>query len=91
MVIRVRIPTSIQNITQYRTEVEASGNNIKELIDDLDKQYHGIKEKIYVEQGKIRRFISIYINQEDIRTLQQFDTPLMEKDEVDIIVAIAGG
>ena len=91
MAVRVRIPTSMQQITKGEIEVEASANNIKELVENLDKQYTGIKERIYGEGGQIYKFINIYVNKENIRVLQQDDTPLSEGDEVDIVVAVPGG
>lgn len=91
MAIKVNIPTSMQRITQGRAEVEAEGADVKELIDDLDKRYRGIKDKIYAEEGRVYRFINIYVNGEDIRGLDQERTLLKEKDEVDIIAAIPGG
>lgn len=91
MTVKVRIPTSMQPITQGRIEVEASGNNVKELIEDLGKRYRGIKEKIYSEEGSVYKFINIYVNKENIRVLQEGDTPLAEGDEVDIVAAVPGG
>jgi molybdopterin synthase sulfur carrier subunit len=68
-----------------------SSANIKELIEDLEKRFPGIKERICDETGKIRRFINIYVNEEDVRFLQQEETPLKDGDEISIIPAIAGG
>ncbi len=91
MSIKVRIPTPLQKITQNKAEVKLQGANIKELIDDLEKNFPGIKERICDEKGKIRRFINIYVNEEDVRFLQQDKTSLKDGDEVSIIPAIAGG
>ena len=91
MVITVRIPTPLQKFTKNQTVVKAHGVNVKELIEDLEKKFPGIKERICDETGKIRKFINIYINEEDIRFLQQDETPLKDGDEVSIIPAIAGG
>ena len=65
--------------------------NIKELIANLEENYPGIKERICDEKGQIRRFINIYVNEEDVRFLKQDETPLKDGDEVSIIPAIAGG
>lgn len=91
MPITVRIPTPLQKLTQNKAEVKASGANIGELINNLEKDFPGIKERIYDETGKIRRFINIYVNEEDVRFLQREETSLKDGDEVSIIPAIAGG
>ncbi len=87
----VRVPTPLQKLTQNQAEVKVSSANIRELIQDLEKRFPGIKERICEETGKIRRFINIYVNEEDVRFLQQEETPLKDGDEVSIIPAIAGG
>ena len=91
MSIKVRIPTPLQKMTQNKAELELNGSNIRELIDDLERNFPGIKERICDEKGKIRRFINIYVNEEDVRFLQQDKTALKDGDEVSIIPAIAGG
>jgi molybdopterin synthase sulfur carrier subunit len=91
MSILVRIPAPLQKLTKNQAEVKAEGNNIKELIDNLEKKFPGIKERICDKNGKTRRFINIYVNEEDIRFLQQDTTVLKDGDEVSIIPAIAGG
>lgn len=91
MSIKVRIPTPLQKLTKEKTEVEANGDNIRELIEDLENNFPGIKERIYDEKGLLRRFINIYVNEEDIRFLQLDKTALKSGDEVSIIPAIAGG
>jgi len=91
MAIKVRIPTPLQKLTNNKADVEASGSNIRELIDDLEKNFPGIKERLCDEKGALRRFINIYVNEEDIRFLKMEKTPLKDGDEVSIIPAIAGG
>ena len=91
MAIRVRIPAPLQKITKDKVEVEAEGKDIRSLLADLDRQFPGIKERICDETGNLRRFINIYVNEEDIRFLQMDATPLNDGDEVSIIPAIAGG
>lgn len=91
MTIKVRIPTPLQKLTKEKSEVEVEGKDIKELIDDLEKNFPGIKQRICDEDGKLRRFINIYVNEEDIRFLQRDNTQLKDGDEVSIIPAIAGG
>lgn len=91
MSVTVRIPTPLQKLTGDKAEVPASGGTIQELLGDLDRQYPGFKERLCDPQGRLRRFVNIYVNEEDIRFLKQEATPLKDGDEVSIIPAIAGG
>jgi sulfur-carrier protein len=91
MGIKVRVPTPLQKITKDQPEVACEGATVKAVIDDLEKNYPGIKERICGEDGKVRRFVNIYVNTEDIRFLSGEDTELKDGDEVSIIPAIAGG
>ena len=91
MSVTVRIPAPLQKLTQNQEKVEANGTNVKELIENLDKKFPGIRERICDENGKVRKFINIYVNEEDVRFLQQEKTPVKAGDEVSIIPAIAGG
>lgn len=91
MAIKVKIPTPLQKLTENKVEVDASGKTVGELIQNLDKKYPGIKERVCDEKGKIRRFVNIYLNEEDIRFLSKEETPLKDGDEVSIVPAIAGG
>jgi sulfur-carrier protein len=89
--IKVRIPTPLRPMTGGKSEVEIAGNTVSEIIDNLGSAHPGIKERVYDDQGEVRRFINIYVNEEDIRFLTGKDTPLKDGDEVSIIPAIAGG
>ncbi len=91
MPITVRIPTPLQKLTGNQAEIAAAGSTVQGLIDDLERQFPGIKGRLCDEQGKLRRFVNVYVNEEDIRFLKQEGTPLKEGDEVSIIPAIAGG
>jgi len=91
MSVRVRVPTPLRKYTQGADEVDAQGSNIKSLVDDLEKNYPGIKERICDESGKVRRFVNVYVNGDDIRFLQNLDTALKEGDNISIVPAIAGG
>ncbi len=91
MSVVVRIPTPLRKMTQNEAEVSAEGSDIANLIDDLENNYPGIKDRICDDQGEIRRFVNIYLNDEDIRFLQGQSTGLADGDEVSIIPAIAGG
>jgi sulfur-carrier protein len=90
MAIKVRIPTPLQKLTSGRSEVECGAKNIQELVDALEKEYPGMKERLS-EGGKIRRFINIYVNDEDIRFLSKEETSLKDGDTISIVPAIAGG
>lgn len=91
MSITVRIPTPLQKLTKDKSEVAVSAKDIRELIDGLEKNFPGIKQRLCDEKGALRRFINIYVNEEDIRFLKMDKTPLKDGDEVSIIPAIAGG
>lgn len=94
MPITIRIPTPLQKLTNEKVEVGLEAGLIKDvegLIEALDRDYPGIKNRICDESGKIRRFINIYVNEEDIRFLKRDKTPLKDGDSVSIIPAIAGG
>jgi molybdopterin synthase sulfur carrier subunit len=91
MSVRVLIPTPLQRLTQNQAEVMAEGSDIRELIGYLDRQFPGVKSRLCDEHGALRRFVNIYVNDEDIRFLKGEATPLQDGDEVSIIPAIAGG
>ena len=91
MAIKVRIPTPLQRLTQNQEEVSLEGSDIQELIANLEKSYPGIRERICDQEGKLRRFVNVYVNEEDIRFLKGDKTTLKDGDEVSIIPAIAGG
>ncbi len=91
MAITVRIPTPLRKLTQDKETVEAAGDTIQGLIDDLEQNYPGLKERLCDEQGELRRFVNIYLNDEDIRFAQGRATAVKDGDEVSIIPAIAGG
>jgi molybdopterin synthase sulfur carrier subunit len=91
MPVRVLIPTPLQRLTQNQAEVLAEGSDIRELISNLEARFPGVKARLCDEHGALRRFVNIYINDEDIRFLKGEATPLKDGDEVSIIPAIAGG
>jgi molybdopterin synthase sulfur carrier subunit len=90
MAVKVRIPTPLQKLTNGKAEVECSAKNVLELVDALEKDYPGMKERLS-DSGKIRRFINIYVNEEDIRFANKEETKLKDGDNVSIVPAIAGG
>lgn len=91
MPVLVRVPTPLRRVTGGAGEVQAKGKDVAELIDDLERQFPGLRERLVEESGELRRFINIYVNQEDIRFLQGKETSVKEGDEVSIVPAIAGG
>jgi molybdopterin synthase sulfur carrier subunit len=90
MAVKVRIPTPLQRLTQGKEEVEGIPGTITGLIEDLDRRFPGIAERIS-EGGRVRRFVNVYVNEEDIRFLNAENTPVKDGDEVSIVPAIAGG
>ena len=87
----VLIPTPLRKLTNDLEQVSASGANIGELLDNMDKAFPGLKERVCDEAGNVRRFVNIYVNGEDIRFLDEKATSVNENDEVSIVPAIAGG
>jgi molybdopterin synthase sulfur carrier subunit len=91
MGVKVRIPTPLMKLTNNQSEVTADGATITEILNSLESQFAGIKERICEENGSPRRFINIYVNEEDIRFLEGENSAVKEGDEISIIPAIAGG
>jgi molybdopterin synthase sulfur carrier subunit len=91
MAITINIPTPLRKLTSNQSEVEMEAASVGELVDNLEKAFAGIKEKLTDESGDIRRYVNIYINDEDIRFLDGKDTTLQDGDVVSIVPAIAGG
>ena len=89
--IKVRIPTPLRPLTKGQGEVESAAANIVDMIGSLDATYPGLKNRLCDENGDLRRFVNIYVNEEDIRFLNGKDTSLKDGDEVSIVPAIAGG
>lgn len=89
--IKVRIPTPLRPLTKGQGEVESAAANIVDMIGSLDATYPGLKSRLCDEKGDLRRFVNIYVNEEDIRFLNGKETPLKDGDEVSIVPAIAGG
>ena len=87
----VRIPTPLRKLTNDLEVVSAAGGTVGELLDSLEKAFPGLRERICDEQGNVRRFVNIFVNDEDIRFLDDRATPVKDTDEVSIVPAIAGG
>lgn len=91
MSIQVRIPTPLRRFTSGSEQVGASGATVGHVVDDLERQFPGIKEKLCDENGEVRRFVNLYLNGDDIRFLNNLETAVKEGDELSIVPAIAGG
>jgi molybdopterin synthase sulfur carrier subunit len=91
MPITVRVPTPLQKVTSGKSEVSASGATVKDALADLEKNYPGLRERLYSEDGELRKFINIYVNEEDIRFLDSENSSIKDGDVISIIPAIAGG
>lgn len=91
MAINLKIPVPLRNLTNNQAEVAVSGATVKDLIEDLNRKHPGIKDRICDESGNIRRFVNVYVNEEDIRFLKSGETPVKDGDDISIIPAIAGG
>ncbi len=91
MPIKVRIPTPLRTLTDGLDEVVIEGSSVKEVIENLESNHNGIKERICDENGEIRRFINFYVNEEDIRFLSNQETEVKDGDQISIVPAIAGG
>ena len=89
--IKVRIPTPLRPLTKGQGEVDAQARTIVEMIDTLNVSHPGIKDRLCDDTGELRRFVNIYVNEEDIRFLKGKETSLKDGDEVSIVPAIAGG
>lgn len=91
MSVRVRIPTPLRKYTGGKDGVSAEGATIAAVLDDLEKNCPGLKERICDSDGAIRRFVNLYVNGDDIRFLDNTASPVKEGDEISIVPAIAGG
>ena len=91
MSVTVRIPGPLRRITNGADKVQVEGSDLGGLIGELDSQFPGMKERLLDENGELRYFVNLYLNNEDIRFLQGLDTTLSSGDEVSIVPAVAGG
>lgn len=91
MSVLVRIPTPLQKLVGDKAEVQADGGTLREVVNSLAAQNAEFKTRLLDDSGELRRFVNVYVNEEDVRFLQKLDTPLKDGDEVSIVPAIAGG
>lgn len=90
MSIRIHIPTPMRQHTQGQDVVEATGATVKAALDDLGRKFDGLTPRLF-DNGQVRRFINVYLNDEDIRYLDNLATPVKDGDNLSIIPAVAGG
>lgn len=91
MATTVKIPTPLRSFTANQDEVSASGATVRELIADLEKSYPGLGSRLLDERGNLRRYVNLFLNDEDVRFQQSLDTPVKEGDRLALVPAIAGG
>ncbi len=90
MSVRVQIPTPMRQHTEGKAVVEVNGVTVQAVLGDLGQKYPGIMQRLF-ENGQVRRFVNVYLNDEDIRYLDNLGTPVKDGDELSIIPAVAGG
>ncbi len=91
MSVSVKIPTPLRRVTGGVAQVDGEGASVRELIDDLERQFPGMRERLCDENGTLRRFVNVFVGDEDIRFLEGIDTQLEDGAQVSIIPAVAGG
>jgi molybdopterin synthase sulfur carrier subunit len=88
---KVRIPTPLRKLTNNEELIEINADTVGAAIQELQARFPGISERLLDDKGEVRRFVNVYVNEEDIRFLKNRETPLKDGDEISIIPAIAGG
>lgn len=91
MPVNILIPTPLRKFTNEQESVSTPAGTVATLIDDLERQFPGISKSLTDDKGELRRFVNLYVNEEDIRFLEGKDTPVADGDAVSIVPAIAGG
>jgi molybdopterin synthase sulfur carrier subunit len=91
MAVQVRIPTPLRKFTDGQDTVDASGESMGAIIEDLEQKHPGLKDRICEADGSVRRFVNLYVNGDDIRFLENLESAVKDGDEVSIVPAIAGG
>ena len=91
MGILVRIPTPLRSLTRGAADVQGTGDTVADVIQNLEASHPGLRDRLLDEGGELRRFVNIYVNEEDIRFLDGLKTVLKDRDDVSIVPAIAGG
>jgi molybdopterin converting factor small subunit len=91
MAVKVRIPTQLRTLTGGQGEVSVNGSTVGEVLKELDSVHPGLQDRLFDESGKIRRFVNVFVAEEDVRFLQGLDTPVADGTTVSIVPAVAGG
>ncbi len=91
MSVSVRIPTILRTYTGGESEVDAAGANLQAVLDDLDSSHPGIKARILDDNGELRRFVNVYVGNDDVRFLDNLATPTPDGTQISVIPAVAGG
>jgi molybdopterin synthase sulfur carrier subunit len=91
MAVHVRIPSPLRSFTQNREEVPASGTTVREVVADLERNYPGIGGRLLDDAGRVRRYVNLFLNDEDVRFLRELETPVKDGDRIALVPAIAGG
>lgn len=91
MSVSVRIPTILRSYTGDQSQVSAEGATLTDVVDSLESSYPGIKARLVDEDGKLRRFVNVYVAEEDVRFVSGLDTPTPDGTQISIIPAVAGG
>jgi sulfur-carrier protein len=91
MSVSVRIPTILRTYTEGESEVSAEGDTLAAVLDDLDTNYSGIKGRVLDEGGELRRFVNVYVGNDDVRFLDNLATPTPDGTQISVIPAVAGG
>lgn len=91
MAIKVRIPSPLRQFTDGADQLQLEGANVAAVLGQLTGRAAGIEKRLFKSPGELNRFVNVYVNDEDIRFLQNLDTPLKQGDEISIVPAIAGG
>jgi sulfur-carrier protein len=91
MPIEVRVPTILRRHTDGQSKVTGHGDTLRELLDDLDERNPGLRDALLDADGSLRRFLNVYLNDEDVRFLGGIETPLSDDDVVSVLPAVAGG
>jgi molybdopterin synthase sulfur carrier subunit len=88
---KVHIPTTLRSFTRNQEEVSASGATVGEVLRELDKRFPGIGARLLDDKGAVRRYVNVFLNMDDIRFLQELDTPVKDSDRITLVPAMAGG
>ena len=91
MTVSVRIPTTLRTLTAGQSEVKLEGSNVREVLAKLDEAHPGFASRLLDDDGNLRRFVNVFVADDDIRFLEKLDTPVPEGETVSIIPAVAGG